>query len=65
MSIPNKPTPPLEELRIILEAASAIKDMEADSEHPDPIGDACGLIDDALEALSAVEAEFEKMKGAR
>lgn len=58
----NPPTPPLEELRIILEGAQALRDMEADAEHPDPTGDALDLIDDALATLAALESELSAIR---
>ena len=44
----NTPTPPIDELRIILSAASYWSTAEADDEHPDPAGDVRELIDEAL-----------------
>ena len=54
-------TPPLEELRITLEGAAFLRDSEADEEHPDPVSDACEMIDDALTTLTDVEKEHAEL----
>lgn len=54
----SNPTPPLEELRIILEGMSFLNDMEPDHEHPNPREEALEMIPDALDALTAYEKKL-------
>jgi hypothetical protein len=45
-------TPILEELLITLEGATALFDMEADDEHPNPTEDGMELVREAAELLA-------------
>jgi hypothetical protein len=55
----NTPTSPIEELRIILEGMEYLSSAEADTDHPDPTGDALEMIPEALAALRSLEKELE------
>ena len=46
------PTPPFEEILIMLTSAIGFFDMEADAIHPDPVGDAIELVHEAEKALT-------------
>jgi len=56
-----KPTPILEELKITIEGAEAMFDMEANDEHPDPIDDGIELTREAVELIGDVEKRHEKL----
>lgn len=50
-------TPPLEELRITIDAVAHFLDAEPDAEHPTPLEDARELITDAVVTMAAVEQQ--------
>lgn len=52
--IEPSPTPIMQELRIVLNAAVYWSEAEADEEHPDPIGDACELIREASDIFDKI-----------
>jgi hypothetical protein len=56
-----KPTPILEELKITIEGAEAMFDMEADDEHPDPIDDGIELTREAVELIGDIEKRHKKL----
>lgn len=61
---PNKATPVLEELGIMLEGAEALFDMEADEDHPNPIDDGIELVREAVELMDEVKADHAAMLAA-
>lgn len=50
-------TPPLHELRIMLNAAAYWADAEADEDHPDPLSEVCDLARDANELFNTIFPE--------
>jgi hypothetical protein len=56
-----KPTPILEELKITIEGAEAMFDMEANDEHPDPIDDGIELTREAVELIGDIEKRHKKL----
>ena len=48
----SAPTPPLEEILVMLNSAVGLLHMEPDEDRPDPLGDGIGLVAEAEEALT-------------